>query len=279
MTQVSHRPLIAGLLLLVSVSGCTESNEGYRTYRESDGDAPAVVAQPTNPEAAAAPETLPATPAPETAAVVATPAVEKATQPEKASEPVPQPVSVSLTPAEPVSVVGMPPNSGTPPAPPLAEPIQQISASIPTRKIELLIPEKSFKVVGPEDAVRVSFDDLDLLKVLNADPVPLNIEQHMPPWLLALTGTRIRIRGYMYPPNRETELPGFMMVRDTKDCCFGRNVLIYDKIGVHMREGFTTDYLQLRPFDVVGVMTVKARILDGKLEFLYMINDAIVIEG
>jgi hypothetical protein len=276
MTHVPHRPLIAGCLLLVAVSGCTESNEGFRTYQESDGDAATVVAQPASPEASRAPDSVPVAPAQEPAPVVVASPVENSAQPDQTTGPDTQPVSVSVTPVEPVAATA---NSIVPPAPPLAEPIQQISASIPTRKIELLIPEKSFKVVGPEEAVRVSFDDLDLLKVLNADPVPLNIEQHMPPWLLALTGTRVRIRGYMYPPNRETELPGFMMVRDTKDCCFGRNVLIYDKIGVHMREGLTTDYLQLRPFDVVGVMTVKARILDGKLEFLYMINDAIVIEG
>lgn len=268
MTQDAHRPLIAGWLLLIAVSGCTESNEGFRTYRESDGEA-AVATQPAAPEASPS-DSVPGKAA---APVVAAPQVETSV-PEANKNSEPQPLTASLTPVQSAA-----PPVLTPPAPPLPESIQQVSASIPTRKIELLIPEKSFKVVGPEEAVRVSFDDLDLLKVLNADPVPLNIEEYLPPWLAALTGTRVRIRGYMYPPNSETELPGFMMVRDTKDCCFGRNVLIYDKIGVRMREGVTTDYLQLRPFDVVGVMTVKARILDGKLEFLYMINDAIVIEG
>ena len=115
--------------------------------------------------------------------------------------------------------------------------------------------------------------------MLNADPVPLNIVDYMPQWLKALTGTRVRIRGFMYPTNSETELRGFMMVRDSKDCCFGRNVLIYDKIGVRMRDGVTTDYIQLRPFDVVGIMRVKARIEDGQLLFLYIIDDAVVIEG
>lgn len=272
MINISHRPLIAGWMLLAAVSGCTQSNEGFRTYQESDGEA-AVVAQPTAPETSSS-DIASAPVAP----VVAAPQVETAV-PETTTNPEPQTLTASLTPAQSQTALSAAPQALTPPAPPLPEPIQQVSASIPTRKIELLIPEKSFKVVGPEDAVRVSFDDLDLLKVLNADPVPLNIEEYLPPWLAALTGTRVRIRGYMYPPNSQTELPGFMMVRDTKDCCFGRNVLIYDKIGVRMREGVTTDYLQLRPFDVVGVMTVKSRILDGKLVFLYMINDAIVIEG
>ena len=46
-----------------------------------------------------------------------------------------------------------------------------------------------------------------------------------------------------------------------------------------MRDGVTTDYIQLRPFDVVGIMRVKARIEDGQLLFLYIIDDAVVIEG
>jgi hypothetical protein len=264
MTSIPLRGTQAALLaILLAVSGCTESNEGYRTYNESDG-------APTSPAAPVAEVTSTAKVAPAEVAPAASSTV----------EPAPQAAPTeAVTKVETPSPVATPAPVVMPPAPPVAEAIQQVSASIPIRKIELLVPEKSFKVVGPEDAVRVSFDDLDLLKVLNADPVPLNIEEYMPKWLLALTGTRVRIRGFMYPPNSETELPGFMMVRDSKDCCFGRNVLIYDKIGVRMREGVTTDYIQLRPFDVVGVMSVKARISDGKLVFLYMINDAVVIGG
>ena len=41
-------------------------------------------------------------------------------------------------------------------------------------KIELLIPEKSFRRERGTDAVRVSYDDIDLLKVLNMEPVPPN---------------------------------------------------------------------------------------------------------
>lgn len=257
--------LSAIVLAMVFASGCTESNEGFRTFRDSD-----------------APLGATATVATETAVAPDSPT---ASSP-GSNSPTPAQTDTSIASTESPRSSAAPPLTTpapqatlTPPAPPAAEAIQQVSATIPTRKIEVLIPEKSFKVVGPENAIRVSFDDLDLLKVLNADPVPLNIEQSMPAWLLGLTGTRVRIRGFMYPPNRETELPAFMMVRDSKDCCFGRNVLIYDKIGVRMRDGVTTDYIQLRPFDVVGVMTVKARISDGKLMFLYMIEDAIVVEG
>ena len=45
----------------------------------------------------------------------------------------------------------------------------------------------------------MSYDDIDLLKVLNMDPVPANAATKMPAWLKGLDGRRIRIRGFMYP--------------------------------------------------------------------------------
>jgi len=141
-----------------------------------------------------------------------------------------------------------------------------------------LIPEKTFKVEGPEGAIRVSFDDIDMLKVLNADTVPLDVEQHLPSWLSGLNGKTVRIRGWMFPPNQETDLPAFLFVRDNQICCFGRKPMVYDKFGVRLREGMTTHYIQGRPFDVVGQMAVKSRVIDGELFWLYLINDAVVID-
>jgi len=40
----------------------------------------------------------------------------------------------------------------------------------------------------------------------------------------------------------------------------------------------TTHYIQGRPFDVVGQMAVKSRVIDGELFWLYLINDAVVID-
>lgn len=149
---------------------------------------------------------------------------------------------------------------------------------MPAREIKLLIPEKDFKVDGPEGAIRVTFDDVDLLKVLNAEPVPNDIEKHLPSWLSGLNGKTVRIRGWMYPPNQETDIPAFLFVRDNQICCFGRMAKIYDKFGVNLREGVTTNYIQGRPFDVVGQMVVKSVLLDGELFFLYKLNDAIIID-
>lgn len=143
------------------------------------------------------------------------------------------------------------------------------------REVKLLIPEKTFKTEGPEKALRVSFDDIDLLKVLNMDPVTEDAPTRMPRWLKELDGKRIRIRGFMFPPFEETNIRGFTLARDNQICCFGRNPLVYDLVDVFMRKGETTDYIQNRPFDVIGVFHIGDSIIPGEL---YSLDDAIVVD-
>lgn len=148
-----------------------------------------------------------------------------------------------------------------------------------TYEMKLLVPNKKFETVGPEQAVRVSYDDVDLLKVLNMEPVPLDAREHFPAWLKSLDGKRIRIRGFMYPPEIETGLRGFVLARDNEICCFGRDPKIYDLIKVHMRDGVTTNYIPNRPFDVVGVFRIDPYIYKEKYLDMYHLTDAVVIQG
>lgn len=150
------------------------------------------------------------------------------------------------------------------------------------REIKLLVPDKTFRVEGPEGALRVSYDDLDLLKVLNMEPVTADAPDHLPQWLKDLEGKRIRLRGYMRPGELSEKLPFFVLARDTQACCFGPNTKPYDIIPVIMRKGVTTDYIHLRPFDLVGVFHINVEMdLDdaSKVEFLYYIDDAVVIQN
>ena len=143
-------------------------------------------------------------------------------------------------------------------------------------KVKVLVKSRKFKTEGPENAIRVSYDDIDLLKVLNMDPVTLDAPKLMPQWLKDLDGKRIRIRGFMYPPFQETGLENFLMARDNQICCFVRKAKIYDLFPVSMRKGITTNYIDNRPFDVVGVFRIKAEVEDGEFLPLYAIEDAIV---
>jgi len=146
------------------------------------------------------------------------------------------------------------------------------------REVKILVKDRTFRAEGPEDAIRVSFDDIDLLRVINMEPVTANAPEQMPQWLKQLDGKRIRIRGYMYPAFKDTGLTAFMIARDTKTCCFGSFAKLYDRFLVKMRKGVTTDYFLLRPFDVVGVLHIDPRADEGELYQLYRIDDAIIIK-
>lgn len=146
------------------------------------------------------------------------------------------------------------------------------------REIKLLIPQKDFAVEGPDGALRVSYDDFDLLKVLNMEPVPADAADYMPDWLKELDGKRVVVRGFMYPTFRESGIERFILARDNQICCFGRDPKIYDLVRVKLRTGQTTDYILNRPFDVAGVFHILPEAFDGQLERLYVIDDAVVID-
>jgi hypothetical protein len=143
------------------------------------------------------------------------------------------------------------------------------------RIVTLLIPDKKFKTEGAEKALRVSFDDFDLLKVLNMEPVTEDAPSRMPMWLKDLNGKRIRVRGFMFPPFEDEGIRAFTLARDNQICCFGRNPMVYDLVDVFMRKGESSDYIQNRPFDVIGVFHIGDSIIPGEL---YSMDDAVVID-
>lgn len=144
-------------------------------------------------------------------------------------------------------------------------------------EIKLLVPEKRFRKEGDNDALRVSYDDIDLLKVLNMQPVPVDAPKHFPQWLRDLDGKRIRLRGFMYPPYESTGLTWFRLARDNQICCFQREPKVYDVLDVIMADGESTDYIANRPFDVEGIFRIEAEADDTELFRLYRIEDAIVL--
>lgn len=185
----------------------------------------------------------------------------------------PQTENSAATPADATTIAA----SSNDPATPTADPAtpDQPSQEKPKLEIKLLVPSKTFKAEGPDKALRVSFDDVDLLKVLNMDPVVPNARELMPGWLRELDGKRIRIRGFMIPPFSATGVRAFTLARDTNECCFGPNPTPYLLMDVFLRKGAETDYIDLRPFDVVGVFHIGEEIEPG---YLYSIDDAVVIQ-
>jgi hypothetical protein len=148
-----------------------------------------------------------------------------------------------------------------------------------SNQIELLIKDKKFQTVPKTGELRVSFDDIDLLKVLNMEPVVPNADELMPDWLKGLDGKSIRIRGFMYPTYETEGIERFVLARDNQICCFGRDPKIYDLVQVDMKSGKTTNYIPAtRAFDVVGTFRIKMMAEDGKPYGLYLIEQATVID-
>lgn len=294
-TSHSQFPLvILCAFSLLLISGCQNEDADFHTYREPDP-----VQTPDHPDSA---KPLPSASGVVTASAesIQSPLKLPASIPPQSSLPAPYeansgtpgPISIGAALPSPAVAPSRTPTPTSPappelalsfpPAPPAAVALESLTSKpatslLPARKMQLLIPEKTFKVEGPEGAIRVSFDDVDLLKVLNVDPVPVDIEKDLPSWLSGLHGKTVRIRGWMFPPDFESGLKGFLFVRDNEICCFGRKPLVYDKFPVKMRPGVTTHYISGRPFDVVGRMVVKSRIEAGELFWLYLIEDAVVI--
>jgi hypothetical protein len=160
---------------------------------------------------------------------------------------------------------------------PADNPLIENAATSEPRKIELLIPEKVFRKERRSSAVRVSYDDLDLLKVLNMEPVPANAADYFPDWLKGLDGKSIRIRGFMYPTFEATGLTAFTLARDNGICCFVRQPKIYDIISVKLASGVTSDYIEGRPFDVEGILHIEPLADENNLSRLYRIDDAKVL--
>ena len=163
--------------------------------------------------------------------------------------------------------------------PPTTEPSAEPTVAKPSNQIEILIKDKKFQTEPKTGALRVSFDDLDLLKVCNMEPVVENAVDFMPDWLNGLNGKTVRVRGFMYPTYETEGIERFVLARDNQICCFGRDPKVYDLIQIDMKPGKTTNYIPAtRAFDVVGTLKIQMLSQDGKPYGLYIIDQAIVID-
>lgn len=272
--------------LSVFVSGCSSSDStDYRQFSEKiDHDRPQSDSTPAKTTAEVTPEQQPAEPVAqvETSATAPVKPTVPATSPEETAKVAAKSDSASLKSGETHSTETSLPVVAQRPDPKKRaltkeEVAQEKSASEP-REVKILVKDRSFRTTSPENALLVNYDDLDLLKVMNMEPVTPRAPELMPEWLKNLDGKRIRIRGFMYPPFQQTGNEYFLLARDNQICCFGKNPKIYDLFPVIMREGVTADYILNRPFDVVGVFHIHAESFDGELERIYTIDDAIVID-
>ncbi len=206
-----------------------------------------------------------------------TPSETPVTKTEKTETPTNPATQAKSLPEEQPAVV----KEATTPEPVPAQWTEPIVAPLPDeqpkRIPEVLVKEKEFRTVGPDKALQVTYEDLDLLKVINLEPVTPSGLSILPEWFKSLDGKRIRIRGIMFPPFEETGLTKFGLARDEQACCFGPNAKVYHLIDVSLRDGHETDYNPGQYFDVVGVFHLNPESQGDKVFSLYEIDDAIVV--
>lgn len=260
MTDGSNARFSAGwslaLLLAGAVAGCDEQNSAeYRAVPRNQTGGVEAVAGNGAPSAEVSPVTSPSGEASAEASDETTPADKLV---EGTPETATSGTSTTSPPASNPAATALPATAnggGTEPA--AEEPVRD--------------PE--FRREGPEDALRVSFDDIDMLRILKVEKVPADVMTRLPDWLRKLNGQRVRMRGFMYPAFEDTGLRGFTFVRD-ENCFYGQNANVFHFAEVMMRKGKTADYINGRPFDVVGVFRLGEEAERGQL---YALDDAIVI--
>lgn len=279
------------LLGTVLILGCGSENSEYRPLTETSTEPvdvptddlskpvtdPLILkeSRPASPENMTKPETVSQSASPAPVASDSSSKLETKTDsssaPSLQESASPSSVAATASPAEqnliPGGTRGMRDQPGTAPA---TKPLE----------IKLLIPNKEFTREGKDRSLRVTFDDLDLLKVCNMEPVPPDVMDYLPDWLKNLNGQKIILRGWMFPSGRQEGISSFMFVRDNGICCFGRDPKVYDKLAVTMQPGKTTRYIAGRPFDVEATLLIEPDIegTEEGLWWLYRLENARVID-
>lgn len=83
----------------------------------------------------------------------------------------------------------------------------------------------------------------------------------------------VRLRGFIRPSFRQSDIEKFVFVRDDKECCFGPGAAIYDNALVSLKKGTQTDYT-VRPVVVTGKLYLKEYATpDGMILSIYRIKN------
>lgn len=125
---------------------------------------------------------------------------------------------------------------------------------------------------APQRVREATFDDLKF-------EIPIDTpfqRKLLTPQIEELFGTKIRIRGYMYPTLKRRGLTGFVLVRDNQQCCFGPGAALYDCMRVELEEDTTAKY-SIRPIAVEGRLRYEPFTdLDGTTRAVYFLEAATV---
>jgi len=119
----------------------------------------------------------------------------------------------------------------------------------------------------PEGHQRIGFSWLSKQEVVQQGSDLL-----LPPDVIELNEKPIFIKGYMYPSRQREGLHEFVLVKDTGDCCFGRQPKLSDMIVVHMKDGQTVKYREQQLVSVAGTFRIAGVHQAGDIVGLYTLD-------
>lgn len=88
-----------------------------------------------------------------------------------------------------------------------------------------------------------------------------------------LDGRVIKIRGYILPSFKHSQISKFILVRDNQECCFGPGAALCDCILVSLQKGHEIEYT-VRPVTVEGKFYVKEWKTGGKVLAVFRMKNA-----
>ena len=122
----------------------------------------------------------------------------------------------------------------------------------------------------PPGYERLSFVDDISRKGIRQGMNVRSFEDMIHPDVLALDGKKLYLKGFVYPVS-DPKMTGFLLLKDSGNCCFGGKPPITDRIGVTMKEGLVANYVACR-FSVGGTFHINKNFQGGDLEPLYTIE-------
>jgi hypothetical protein len=91
----------------------------------------------------------------------------------------------------------------------------------------------------------------------------------------ALVGKRLFFKGFVYPTDQMEGLTSFLLLKDSKECCFGGKPDVKDKVACILQNGKTVNYTPGR-VSVSGTFRINPKYNHQESESLYILETDIV---
>ena len=134
-----------------------------------------------------------------------------------------------------------------------------------------MVQIQAFKNEVPPGFTRISF-----VKDISAKPFVSDYRgTKVNPEVEALVGKKVFFKGFVYPTDQLVGLTSFNLLKDSKECCFGGNPDVKDKVGCIMQGGKSTRYMAGR-VSVAGTFRINPKYSGNDADSLYLLECEIV---